>query len=51
MSSLKEQIKEMLKEMADDVQPSEVSPPLTLIMQYDNLILDEMSIEKLTSED
>jgi len=26
MSSLKDQIKEMLKEMADDVQPSEVSP-------------------------
>ena len=51
MSSLKEQIKEMLKEMADDVQPSEVSTPLTLNMQYDNLILDEMTIEKLTTED
>jgi len=41
----------MLKEMEDDVQPSEVSPPQVLTMQYDNLILDEMSIEKLTTED
>jgi len=31
----------MLNDMADEVLPSE----------YDNLILDEMSIEKLTTED
>lgn len=52
--TLKQTIEKMLKEDADDMQPTEVrleTLQFTTYFQCENLILDEIKIEKLTPED
>jgi hypothetical protein len=52
-NSLQAKIEEMFKNDDEEIVVSEVSTyfPNNLFVQYDNLILDELNIERLTEDD